>query len=129
MDGVIHYSYIGDKPNDVFDEDEIILNEDTSLPNNGIKRKMKVTWDGAAQSARMPIEDKLFVCEACNDEQDAFLTTLLVENDMNAFSNQFRATRLVCIKCLQKCMHQVACHTTTCPLTGTSFRQASGPMQ
>ena len=77
--------------------------------------------DGAAQSARRPIEDKLFFCEACNEKfeyaselafvdasgqfskkQDAFLTTLLIDNGMNTFSNQFRATRLVCIKCLQK---------------------------
>ena len=68
VDGVIHYSYIGDKPKDVFDEDEILLNEETSLLNTGIKRKMEVTWDGAAQSARRPIEDKLFVCEACNEK-------------------------------------------------------------
>ena len=126
VDGVIHYSYIGDKPNDVFDEDEIILNEETSLPNNGIKRKMEVTWDGAAQSARRPIEDKPFVCETCNEQfkraselafvdasgqfskkQDAFLTTLLIDNGMNTFSNRFRATRFVCIKCLQK-MHTPA---------------------
>ena len=126
VEGEIHYSYIGDKPSDVLDEDEpafIPLNEEASLPNNGIKRKMKVTWDGAAQSAIKPIEDKLFVCEACAEKfkyaselafvdesgqfskkRDAFLTTLLIDNGMNTFSNQFRATKLVCIKCLQR-MH------------------------
>ena len=126
VDGVTHYSYIGDKPKDVCVEDEILLNEETSLPNNGIKRKMEVTWDGAAQSARRPIEDKLCLCDACNEKfkyaselafvdasgqfskkQDAFLTTLLIDNGMNTFSNQFRATKIVCIKCMQK-MHKPA---------------------
>ena len=68
VDGVTHYSYIGDKPKDVCVEDEILLEEKTSLPNNGIKRKIEVTWDGAAQSARRPIEDKLCVCETCNEK-------------------------------------------------------------
>ena len=39
-------THISDKPSDVLDEDEpafIPLNEEASLPNNGIKRKLKVT--------------------------------------------------------------------------------------
>ena len=64
VEGEMHYAYIGDKPGDVVEEDEpafVPLNEEASLLNNGIKRKINIAWDGAASSARRPIEDKLFV--------------------------------------------------------------------
>ena len=124
VEGVMHYMHAGAKPMVTLDENEpafIPLNEEAPHPGNGIKRKMQVTWDGAAGRARRPIDNELFVCEACQqnfelasclafvDERrqlcnkpDPFLTKLLIENGMNTFSNQFKAARLVCVKCLQK---------------------------
>ena len=113
VDGATHYSYIGDKPKDVCDEDEILPSEETYPPNNGIKRKIEVTWDGAAQSARRPNEDKLCLCGTCNEKfryashlafvdatsgqfskkQDPFLTTLLVDTGMT-FLQQVQSDKI-----------------------------------
>ena len=121
---VKHYTHGGVKSRDILDENEpafIPLSEEGLPPGNSSKRRKHVTWDGAADIARRPLEEKMFACEACHEtferssflafvnarggfctRADPFLTRVLIDNGMNTFANQFEVTKLVCVKCFQK---------------------------